>query len=63
MLKVGTDVMLKSGGPVMKVVTISEESQSKTFVRCSWYDDSGQLISAEFIKETLNQVNPSILLG
>jgi uncharacterized protein YodC (DUF2158 family) len=57
MLNIGNNVRLKSGGPVMVV-----ESTLNSIVKCSWYDDSGTKIVADFNPDTLVPVKPEILI-
>ena len=57
-MKIGTCVKLKSGGPQMIIENILETS----IVKCSWYDDSGNKVIAEFNQASLVHVAPQMLI-
>ncbi len=63
-MKVGNVVRLKSGGPVMTVLSFmdrSGENVSSTptgFVRCAWFTDAGEPKSALFLVAALNAADP-----
>jgi len=52
-LKIGTKVILKSGGPVMTV----HKSQLFGTYLCKWFDDNGDLQEQEFYPQMLIIVN------
>ncbi|TNE37205.1 MAG: DUF2158 domain-containing protein [Alphaproteobacteria bacterium] len=54
---IGDVVMLKSGGPVMTVTKIEENSTGREKIWCVWFDSKGVRQTSNFPPEALEKID------